>query len=212
MSGRSIGSTRFCISSKTHPISPSRTAVRCHVPVANPAAAWPVSWKLTGEARVGRLQAPTEHRTRSLSTLCWFDCRRMIQPPWIRNQPTYQQLPHVIAFLLLLARLGNVGSTYLLSPTLKLEANPIVRRLRWPFAGATILIAVLPYYSLPAGVAVLITSLLVCASNTTRLWLVRTMGESEYHLLLIGVARRAKRSRLGLCTQCRLARSSMGER
>jgi hypothetical protein len=25
--------------------------------------------------------------------------------------PTYQQLPHVIAFLLLLARLGDVGST-----------------------------------------------------------------------------------------------------
>jgi hypothetical protein len=47
--------------------------------------------------------------------------------------PTYQQLPHVIAFLLLIARLGDVGSTYLLSPTLKLEANPIMRRLRWPF-------------------------------------------------------------------------------
>jgi hypothetical protein len=105
--------------------------------------------------------------------------------------PTYQQLPHVIAFLLLLARLGDVGSTYLLSPTLKLEANPIVRRFRWPFAIATLLIAALPYYSMPAGVAILITSLLVCASNSSRLWLVRTMGEAEYHAVLIGVARRA---------------------
>lgn len=105
--------------------------------------------------------------------------------------PTYQQLPHVIAFLLLLARLGDVGSTYLISPTLKLEANPIVRRLRWPFAGVTILAAAIPYYSLPAGVAFLVVSLLVCASNCSRVWLVRTMGESEYHLLVIGIARRA---------------------
>ena len=105
--------------------------------------------------------------------------------------PTYAQLPHVIAFLLLLARLGDVGSTYLVSPRLKLEANPIVRRLRWPFAGVTILAAALPYYSLPAGVTFLIASLLVCASNCSRLWIARTMGESEYHLFLAGIARRA---------------------
>jgi hypothetical protein len=82
--------------------------------------------------------------------------------------PTCQQLPHIIAFLLLLARLGDVGSTYLISPTLKLGANPIVRRLRWPFAGFTVLAAAIPYYSLPAGVAVLVVSLLVCASNCSR--------------------------------------------
>jgi hypothetical protein len=57
---------------------------------------------------------------------------------------TNAQLPHVIAFLLLLARIGDVGSTYLISPTLKLEANPIIRRLRWPFAGITILVAAIP--------------------------------------------------------------------
>jgi hypothetical protein len=45
---------------------------------------------------------------------------------------TNAQLPHAVAFLLLLARIGDVGSTYLISPTLKLEANPIIRRLRWP--------------------------------------------------------------------------------
>jgi hypothetical protein len=116
----------------------------------------------------------------------------MIHYSGIRTtMPTYQQLPHVIAFLLLLARLGDVGSTYLISPTLKLEANPIVRRLRWPFASVTILAAAIPYYSLPAGVAFLVVSLLVCASNCSRVWLVRTMGESEYHLLIIGIARRA---------------------
>ncbi len=105
--------------------------------------------------------------------------------------PTYQQLPHVIAFLLLLARLGDIGSTYLISPMLQLETNPIIRRFRWPFAAAAVLAAALPYYSLPAGLALLVASLLVCASNCSRIWLVRTLGESEYHLLLIRVARRA---------------------
>lgn len=104
--------------------------------------------------------------------------------------PSAEQLPSVIAFFLLIARLGDVGSTYLVSPTLKLEANPLVRRLRWPFAAVTVLAAAVPYYSLPAGVAFLIASLLVCASNCSRVWLVRTMGETEYHGLIIRVASR----------------------
>jgi hypothetical protein len=104
---------------------------------------------------------------------------------------TTPQLTHVIAFLLLLSRLGDIGSTYLITPTLKLEANPIVRRLKWPFAGATVFIAALPYYSLPAGVAFLIGYLLVCASNCSRLWIARVLGETEYHLFLARVAGRA---------------------
>jgi hypothetical protein len=104
---------------------------------------------------------------------------------------TMPQLTHVIAFLLLLSRIGDVGSTYLITPTLKLEANPIVRRLKWRFAIATLLIAALPYYSLPAGVTFLITSLLVCASNCSRIWIARTLGETEHHLFLVRVAGRA---------------------
>jgi hypothetical protein len=104
--------------------------------------------------------------------------------------PTFQQLPHVIASLLLLARIGDVGSTYLISPQLKLEANPLARRFRWPFAALTLLLAAIPYYSLPIGIAALILSLLVCASNCSRIWFVRTMGEAEYYSLIIDVARR----------------------
>jgi hypothetical protein len=104
---------------------------------------------------------------------------------------TMPQLTHLIAFLLLLSRIGDIGSTYLITPTLKLEANPIVRRLKWRFAIATLLMAVVPYYSLPAGATLLITSLLVCASNCSRIWIARTLGETEYHLFLVRVARRA---------------------
>jgi hypothetical protein len=100
------------------------------------------------------------------------------------------QLTHLIAFLLLLARLGDVGSTYLITPTLKLEANPIARRLRWPFAAVTVLAAAVPYYSLPMGITFLVVSLLVCASNCSRIWFIRTIGEDEYHRLVIDTARR----------------------
>jgi hypothetical protein len=57
---------------------------------------------------------------------------------------TMQWLTHLISFLLLLSRLGDIGSTYLITPTLKLEANPIVRRLKWRFAAVTILAAAIP--------------------------------------------------------------------
>lgn len=87
---------------------------------------------------------------------------------------------HVIAGLLLLARMGDIGSTYLATPQLLLEANPVARRLRWPFAVATLFVALLPYWMLSAGIMVLAASLLVTASNFGKVWLMRTMGEAAY--------------------------------
>lgn len=101
-------------------------------------------------------------------------------------------MTHTIAFLLLLARLGDVGSTYLATPKLKLEANAIVRRFKWPFAWLTVLLAFLPYYSLGAGVILLVASLLVCGSNFSRLWLMRTVGESEYYDFITQFAAKAR--------------------
>ncbi len=100
-------------------------------------------------------------------------------------------LTHIVAMLLLLARLGDVGSTYLATPKLKLEANPVVRRFKWPFAWLTLLTALLPYYSLGLGIVFLVTSLLVCASNFSKLWLMRAMGEEAYHELVISFAAKA---------------------
>jgi hypothetical protein len=36
---------------------------------------------------------------------------------------------HVLAALLLISRLGHIGTTYLITPTLRLEANPVVRKI-----------------------------------------------------------------------------------
>ena len=94
---------------------------------------------------------------------------------------TQTMTEHVIAALLLLARLGDIGSTYLATPNLLMESNPVARRLRWPFAVATLFIALLPYWLLPAGIMILVASLLVTASNFGKVWLIRAMGEAEYY-------------------------------
>jgi hypothetical protein len=98
----------------------------------------------------------------------------------------------LVAFLLLLARLGDIGSTYLATPTLKLEANPVARRLRWPFAALTLFAALIPYWWLPGGIIMLVGSLLVCSSNFAKLWLMRTMGETEYYEFIVRMSGKAK--------------------
>jgi hypothetical protein len=104
----------------------------------------------------------------------------------------HEGLKLILAILILIARVGDIGSTYLVSPKLQLESNVIIRRLRWPFAWLTILVFLLPYWSIGAGIVVLVASLLVCASNSSKIWLVRAMGEMEYLELMLRMAARAK--------------------
>lgn len=90
---------------------------------------------------------------------------------------------HCLAALLLVARLADVVSTRIATPTLRLEANPLARKLGWPFAWATLLVCLLPYYE-PWGpvmaLALIIVSLFVAASNFSRAWVMRAIGEEEY--------------------------------
>jgi hypothetical protein len=99
---------------------------------------------------------------------------------------------HSLAALTLLARMGDVGSTYLATPRLVLEANPIVRRLGWPFALVSLLLAFTPYYNLAVGVVVLVASLLVASRNFGSLWLVRGLGEDRMLALQVEAARRRR--------------------
>ena len=106
----------------------------------------------------------------------------------------YDHLDHVLAVLILVSRLGDIGTTYLITPTMQLEANPIVRRLGWAFAIATLFVCLVPYFSPPLGVAILMPSLLVSAANAGRVWMARTLGEAEYKALLIRLARQSRLS------------------
>jgi hypothetical protein len=106
----------------------------------------------------------------------------------------YANLPHVLCALLLFARIGDVGTTFLITPSLKLEANPIIRKLGWRFALLTLAACALPYLSLPVAVIVLIGSLFVSASNAGKIWIVRAIGEHAYAALLVDAARKSKLS------------------
>ena len=101
-------------------------------------------------------------------------------------------LKFTIAALLLISRLGDIGSTYLASPKLELESNSVIRRFRWPFAVLTILVFIVPYWDIGSGIVLMVASLLVAASNSSKIWLIRAMGESEYYALMVRMAARAK--------------------
>jgi len=101
-----------------------------------------------------------------------------------------QHFTHFIALVVLLSRLGDLATTYLVSPTLQLEANLLARRLGWKFAVATLLAALVPYYSVPAGLIIATASLLVSASNAAKIMTARALGEWEYaQLARVVVAR-----------------------
>ncbi len=106
----------------------------------------------------------------------------------------YGNLPHVLCALLLIARIGDVGTTYLVTPNLILEANPIARKLGWPFALLTLGACLLPYVHMPIAVSALVAYLLVSASNAGMIWTVRTIGEKAYAAALLELARRSKLS------------------
>jgi hypothetical protein len=71
-----------------------------------------------------------------------------------------------------------------------LEANPVVRRLRWPFALLTLLLAAVPYFNTAAAVIVLVPSLLVASRNFGGVWLMRGLGEDRLLALQLELARR----------------------
>ena len=106
----------------------------------------------------------------------------------------YENLRPVLCGLLLLSRIGDIGTTYLITPNLILEANPIVRKLGWPFAFLTLGACLLPYVHVPTAVAALMTFLLVSASNAGKIWIVRTVGERAYAALVLDLARRSRLS------------------
>jgi hypothetical protein len=97
----------------------------------------------------------------------------------------------ILAFLILLSRLADLGSTYLVSPKLELESNVVMKRLKWPYAFLTLFVFVLPYWSVGAGIVVMVASFLVAASNSSKILMARTLGESEYRSLIVATAARA---------------------
>jgi hypothetical protein len=105
------------------------------------------------------------------------------------------QPEHFLAAALLLARLADIGSTRLATPNLRLEMNPLARKLGWPFAWATLGLCVLPYvadWGSAVALPVIVMSLFVSASNLSRAWVMRSVGEEEYLAFMRGAFARAR--------------------
>jgi hypothetical protein len=90
-------------------------------------------------------------------------------------------IQHVLCVLILAARFADIISTYLATPSLKLEANPLVRRLGWSLPLTSVVACVIPYLSVGVGIVVLVVSLWASADNIARLWFIHALGEGAYH-------------------------------
>ena len=108
-------------------------------------------------------------------------------------------------YILLFALLGmsrgvDILSTWVATPHLVLEANPIVRKFGW--RGSAILNIVLTgLLAMVPQVAIIVatTSLLVAARNFQTAWLARSMGERAYRNWLV---ERLTQTRKGLYLFC----------
>lgn len=82
-----------------------------------------------------------------------------------------------------LARSMDFISTWVATPNLLLEANPLARKMGWRVGIPVnfILCFALALWPLPA-VVIITTSLLVAARNFQSAWLMRSMGEINYRI------------------------------
>lgn len=115
---------------------------------------------------------------------------------------------YVLCVLILLFGRGmDLLSTWIATPTLVLEANPIARWLGWR-AGVVVNviacggIAVLPL----AAVSVTTMSVLVAARNLQSAWLVRVLGEHEYRSW---IAARYRETTRGVFLICLILQASL---
>jgi hypothetical protein len=93
----------------------------------------------------------------------------------------FDNVSHLLCVLILGARLADITSTYLATPSLKLESNPVVKRLGWSLPLMSVIVCVIPYWTVGGGIVVLVVSLWVSADNIARLWFIHALGESAYH-------------------------------
>jgi hypothetical protein len=110
-------------------------------------------------------------------------------------------LRHVLCGLILLGRVGDVVSTWLITPSLELEANPLVRRLGWRFAVVSILLCLAPYVIPPILAVILVPPfLMISGSNVSKVWIVRALGEKQMMQHFITAARGSTLGKAVTCT------------
>lgn len=109
--------------------------------------------------------------------------------------------------LLLFARGMDFVSTWIATPNLVLEGNPIAKRLGWRRAIIlnAILCALFAGWSLPA-IVIITSSALVAARNFQSAWLMRSLGEQQYSSWMM---ERMEETHVGLFLLCSVAQGAL---
>jgi hypothetical protein len=109
----------------------------------------------------------------------------------------------ILLALLLFARGMDFLSTWIATPRLVLEGNPIAKWLGWKWGGLLNLALCLGFALAPLpAIIIATTSLLVAARNFQSAWLMRTMGEQAYRFWM---GERLAEARTGLFLFCLFA-------
>jgi len=113
----------------------------------------------------------------------------------------------LLLIVLLLARAMDFFSTWIATPNMVLEGNPVARRLGWtwgiPLNG--VLCVVFAFWPLPA-VVISTSSVLVAARNFQSAWLMRSLGEHMYREWHVA---RVQETSLVLYLFCLLAQTAL---
>jgi hypothetical protein len=94
-------------------------------------------------------------------------------------------LEHGLAFLIFLGRAGDVLSTLYITPNMVLEMNPLARRFKWPLMIAGFGLCAVPYFDTRLAIMVAVPSLLVTASNLSKGWMARALGDKEMERIVL---------------------------
>jgi hypothetical protein len=87
----------------------------------------------------------------------------------------------IMLSLLLFARGMDFFSTWVATPTLALEGNPLAKKMGWKVGGLVNLVLCFTFAFWPLTAIIVITAgLLVAAHNFHNAWLMRSMGEEAY--------------------------------
>ena len=109
--------------------------------------------------------------------------------------------------LVLFGRAADLFSTWVATPTLELEANPVARLLGWRAGIAVNALVAFAVALLPlAAISIATTSILVASRNLQSAWLTRALGEHEYRSW---IAARYRESRRGVFVICLLLHSAL---
>jgi|SRR5579883_1850685 len=109
--------------------------------------------------------------------------------------------------LITFARGMDILSTWVATPNLVLEGNPLMKRLGWKWAiPLNILLCVLFAFWPLAAIMISTTSVLVAARNFQHAWLMRSLGEENYRSWHVA---RLQETRVSLYLCCLLGQTAL---